>query len=165
MFKGGDVLLKGGRRGVGMFFRKEGGCSLKDGGLFKGGDVLPKGRGGCSLRERGVVVQRQGGAAIGVEDPLRLRERLLMTYERPRFVRSSELQEACARIAEASLHGYLAKHLWTLHCVHHPFHPPEDPLRPGSELLLAAVPLAGRCSAAFLGQLRRPSRRTGSGVP
>ena len=60
-----------------------------------------------------MVVQRQGGAAIGVEDPLRLRERLLMTYERPRFVRSSELQEACARIAEASLHGYLAKHLWT----------------------------------------------------
>lgn len=48
-----------------------------------------------------------------------------MMYERPRFVRSSELQEAGARIAEASLHGYLAKHLWTLHCVHHPFHPPK----------------------------------------
>lgn len=112
MFKGGDVLLKGGRRGVGMFFRKEGGCSLKDGGLFKGGDVLPKG-GVCSLRERGGGCSKAGGAAIGVEDPLRLRERLLMTYERPRFVRSSELQEACARIAEASLHGYLAKHLWT----------------------------------------------------
>ena len=62
MFKGGDVLLKGGRRGVGMFFRKEGGCSLKDGGLFKGGDVLPKGRGGCSLRERGGGCSKAGGS-------------------------------------------------------------------------------------------------------
>ena len=54
MFKGGDVLLKGGRRGVGMFFRKEGGCSLKDGGLFKGG--------GCSSeREGGLFFKGKGG--------------------------------------------------------------------------------------------------------
>ncbi|CAL1144037.1 unnamed protein product [Cladocopium goreaui] len=55
---------------------------------------------GCEVLEQ-LCRGQEGGAAIGVEDPLRLRERLLMTYERPRFVRSSELQEACARIAEA----------------------------------------------------------------
>ena len=53
MFKGGDVLLKGGRRGVGMFFRKEGGCSLKDGGLFKGG--------GCSSERGGLFFKGKGG--------------------------------------------------------------------------------------------------------
>ena len=59
-------------------------------------------------------------SASGVEDPLGLRERLLIIYERPRFVRSSELQEACSRIPAQSLHAHLATHFWALHCVHHP---------------------------------------------
>ena len=65
-------------------------------------------------------------SAIGVEDPLGLRERLLIIYERPRFVRSSELQEACSRIPAQSLHAHLATHFWALHCVHHPQHPPKS---------------------------------------
>lgn len=64
--------------------------------------------------------------AIGSEDPLGLRERLLIMYDRPRFVRSAELLEACSRIPAESLHSYLAKHFWALHSVHHPDHPPRD---------------------------------------
>ncbi|CAE7247622.1 unnamed protein product [Symbiodinium sp. CCMP2592] len=62
-------------------------------------------------------------AAIGEDDPLGLRERLLVImYERPRFVRSEQLREACQLIPEGTLHNWLAKLFWTLHCVHSPSH-------------------------------------------
>ena len=64
--------------------------------------------------------------ALGQEDALGLRERLLIAYDHPRFVRSAQLQEACLRIPAATLHDYLAKRLWPLHVMHHPHHPPAE---------------------------------------
>ncbi|CAE7835960.1 unnamed protein product [Symbiodinium sp. CCMP2592] len=60
--------------------------------------------------------------ALGEADPLGLRERLLVMYEHPRFTRSAELCEACARIPGPTLHGYLAESFWSLHRVHTPAH-------------------------------------------
>ncbi|CAJ1384732.1 unnamed protein product [Effrenium voratum] len=65
-------------------------------------------------------------AALGEEDPLGLRERLLVMYEHPRFVRSAQLREACSRIPGDTLHGFLAKGLWELHARHHPGHESEQ---------------------------------------
>ena len=53
--------------------------------------------------------------AIGTEDPLGLRERLLVMYDRPRFARAAALRDACAAIPAATLHGFLANHFWNLH--------------------------------------------------
>ena len=64
--------------------------------------------------------------AIGTEDPLGLRGRLLVIYDRPRCVRAAELRDACAAIPAATLHGFLANHFWNLHVVHHPAHPPKE---------------------------------------
>lgn len=64
--------------------------------------------------------------ALGVEDPLGLRERLLVIYERPRFVRSAQFQHACSQIPADTLHKFLAQHFWQLHCIHHPGHPPVE---------------------------------------
>ena len=64
--------------------------------------------------------------AIGTEDPLGLRERLLVMYDRPRFARAAALRDACAAIPAATLHGFLANHFWNLHVVHHPAHPPKE---------------------------------------
>eukprot|EP00438_Fugacium_kawagutii_P021298 Skav223669 [mRNA] locus=scaffold2794:282802:283933:- [translate_table: standard] len=64
--------------------------------------------------------------ALGTEDPLGLRERILVIYDRPRFVRSAELKEACAALPTPTLHEFLANHFWNLHVVHHPKHPPVD---------------------------------------
>ena len=65
-------------------------------------------------------------ACIGQDDPLGLRERLLVVYERPRFIRSLQLQDACEQIPGATLHSFLATRFWTLHRVHHPGHPPSE---------------------------------------
>ena len=60
--------------------------------------------------------------ALGEADPLGLRERLLVMYEHPRFTRSAELREACARIPGPTFHGYLAESFWSLHRVRTPAH-------------------------------------------
>ncbi|CAK9059187.1 Uncharacterized protein SCF082_LOCUS31407 [Durusdinium trenchii] len=60
--------------------------------------------------------------ALGEADPLGLRERLLVMYERPCFVRSTQLIEACDRIPAPTLHSHLAKTFWPIHCAHHPGH-------------------------------------------
>ena len=60
--------------------------------------------------------------SLGDDDPLSLRERLLVMYDHPRFLRSDQLQDACAQIPEATLHGHLAKHFWQLHMAHTPGH-------------------------------------------
>ena len=73
----------------------------------------------------GAVHMEELMQAIGVEDPLGLRERLLIVYDRPRFVRAAQLQAACERIPCNTLHEFLAKHFWQLHCVHHPGHAPK----------------------------------------
>ena len=54
-------------------------------------------------------------------------------FDRPRFVRSTQLQAACEKIPCPTLPGFLAKHFWLLHCVHHPGRPPV-----GSPLFVAA---------------------------
>lgn len=57
-------------------------------------------------------------SALGDADPLGLRERLLIMYERPRFLSSVDIRDACARIPADTLHVWLAKSFWPLHCVH-----------------------------------------------
>ena len=74
----------------------------------------------------GAVHMQELMNALGQEDALGLRERLLIAYDHPRFVRSAQLQEACLRIPAATLHDYLAKRLWPLHVMHHPHHPPAE---------------------------------------
>ena len=71
----------------------------------------------------GAVHMEELMQSVGDADPLGLRERLLLMYEHPRFVRSTELREACDKLpAELTLHQFLAKTFWPLHCVHHPAH-------------------------------------------
>ncbi len=61
--------------------------------------------------------------SLGDDDSLGLRERLLIMYDRPRFLRSAQLQDACARIPKETLHnGYLGKNFWQLHIAHAPAH-------------------------------------------
>lgn len=60
--------------------------------------------------------------SLGDDDPLGLRERLLIMYDHPRCLRSTQLQDACRRIPEPTLDGYLAKHFWQLHVAHTPGH-------------------------------------------
>lgn len=44
-------------------------------------------------------------------------------YERPRFVRSAELREACDKLPPGdTLHAFLARGFWKLHSLHHPAH-------------------------------------------
>ena len=72
----------------------------------------------------GAVHMQELMNALGESDPLGLRDRLLIMYERPRFVRSAQLQEACEKIPGSTLHGYLANVFWKLHVLHHPEHSP-----------------------------------------
>ena len=61
--------------------------------------------------------------SLGDDDSLGLRERLLIMYDHPRFLRSAQLQDACARIPKETLHnGYLGKDFWQLHIAHAPAH-------------------------------------------
>lgn len=73
----------------------------------------------------GAVHMEELMQSIGEADPLGLRERLLLMYERPRFVRSVQLQEACQKFpAGSTMHEFLAGSFWPLHQAHHPhIHP------------------------------------------
>ena len=60
--------------------------------------------------------------ALAMMIPWACENALLIMYDHPRFLRSTQLQDACRRIPEPTLHGYLAKHFWQLHVAHTPGH-------------------------------------------
>lgn len=71
----------------------------------------------------GAVPMEELMQAIGEADPLGLRERLLLMYERPRFVRSAELREAYDKLPPGdTLRAFLARGFWKLHSPNHPAH-------------------------------------------
>ena len=98
--------------------------------LFLDKELIPvclagSNHGACRCARRGLRRHPRAGALRGHRrktNPLGLRERLLVMYERPRFVCWEQLREACQQIPEGSLHTWLAKLFWTLHCVHNPSH-------------------------------------------
>ena len=60
-------------------------------------------------------------------------------HDHPRFVRSTQLQEACSRIPAPTLHDYLAKRLWPLRVMHHPHHPPVERCLPDLKCSIAEL--------------------------
>ena len=101
--------------------------------------------------------------ALGQEDALGLRERLLIAYDHPRFVRSAQLQEACLRVPAATLHDYLAKRLWPLHVMHHePNALPQISTTSGCNIpgTMGLLNSSGRTSTIALLSKRPPTKLT-----